>query len=59
MMMKFSLKHGLGLLVGLFLSAAALARRPVPIEDRDAFEKKHLACIMFEDSIIVSCSAGE
>jgi hypothetical protein len=46
MMMKFSLKHGLGLLAGLFLSAAALASESVPIEDRDAFEKEYLACIM-------------
>jgi hypothetical protein len=44
--MKFSLKHGMGLLAGLFLSAAALASEPVPIEDRDAFEKEYLACFM-------------
>jgi hypothetical protein len=29
-MMKFSLKHGFGLLAGLFLSSAALASEPVP-----------------------------
>jgi hypothetical protein len=45
-MMKFSVKHGLGLLAGIFLSATAMASEPVPIEDRDAFEKQYLECFM-------------
>jgi hypothetical protein len=46
MMMRFSVKHGLSLLAGIFLSATAMASEPVPIEDRDAFEKQYIACIM-------------
>jgi hypothetical protein len=56
-MMKFSLKHGLDLLAGLFLSTAALASESMPIEDRDAFEKMYFKCIMSsskEDDCLVN-----
>jgi hypothetical protein len=59
-MMKFSLKHGLGLLAGLLLSVVALASESVPIEDRDAFEKEYLACFMsgLKDDCFVSVFSG-
>jgi hypothetical protein len=46
MMMEFSVKHGLSLLVGIFLSAMTMASEPVPIKDKDAFEKQYIECFM-------------
>ncbi|MDR2165466.1 MAG: hypothetical protein LBO79_07590 [Zoogloeaceae bacterium] len=43
--MKTGFRHGLILLAGLIFSVAAMANEPVPIEDRDAFEKEYLACL--------------
>jgi hypothetical protein len=44
-MMKFSIKHGFSLLAGIFLCATVQAES-VPIEDRDAFEKRYIECVM-------------
>jgi hypothetical protein len=58
--MKTGFKHGLILLVGLVFSIAAMAKEPVPIEDRDVFEKQLITCIMSElenDCIISLFSA--
>jgi hypothetical protein len=46
--MKAGFKHGLILLAGLIFSVAAMANEPVPIEDRDAFEKQLITCITSE-----------
>jgi hypothetical protein len=53
---KFSVKHGLGLLIGIFLSSTTMASEPVPIEDRDAFEKQYVDCIISKanDNCLVS-----
>jgi hypothetical protein len=44
-MMKFSMKYGFCLLAGIFLCATVQAES-VPIEDRDAFEKRYIECVM-------------
>jgi hypothetical protein len=57
--MRLSMKHRFGLLAGL-LFCGALAGEPVPIEDRDAFEKEYLACIksgLEEDCFLVLFSS--
>jgi hypothetical protein len=60
MMMRFSVKHGLGLLAGIFLSATAMASEPVPIEDRDAFDKRYVECIRFglKNDCLISTLSG-
>ena len=46
--MQAEFKYGLGVVVGLFFSVVAMASEPVPIEDRDAFEKQYIACLIAE-----------
>jgi hypothetical protein len=46
--MKTGFKHGLILLAGLVSSVAAIANEPIPIEDRNVFEKQLITCIMSE-----------
>ena len=43
--MKAGFKYGLGVVVGLFFSVVAMASEPVPIEDKDAFEKQYIDCL--------------
>jgi hypothetical protein len=42
--MKVSMKYGFSLLAGIFLSASVMASEP--IEDRDAFEKHYIKCVI-------------
>jgi hypothetical protein len=60
MMTKFSAKHGLSLLVGIFLSAMAMASEPMPIKDKDAFEKQYIECFMsgLKDNCFISTFSG-
>jgi hypothetical protein len=55
MVMKSSVKQGFCLLAGLFF-CTVLASEPVPIEDRDAFEKEYLECFMsgLKDNCFIS-----
>jgi hypothetical protein len=47
--MKAGFKHGLVLLAGLVLPVvAAMANEPIPIEDKDVFEKQLITCITSE-----------
>lgn len=57
--MRFSVKQGFCLLAGLFF-CTALAGEPVPIEDRDAFEKQYIECLMsgLKDDCLVSVFSG-
>ncbi|GHT97636.1 hypothetical protein AGMMS49545_24070 [Betaproteobacteria bacterium] len=43
--MQAKFKYVLGVVIGLLFSVAAMASEPVPIEDRDAFEKQLITCI--------------
>ncbi|MDR3055027.1 MAG: hypothetical protein LBU53_06440 [Zoogloeaceae bacterium] len=49
-------RFGLGVVAGLLFSVAALAGESVPIEDKDAFEKQYLDCIVSgaRDNCLVS-----
>jgi hypothetical protein len=46
--MKAGFKHDLALLAGLVLPVSAMANEPIPIEDRDVFEKQFITCITSE-----------
>ncbi|MDR2165468.1 MAG: hypothetical protein LBO79_07600 [Zoogloeaceae bacterium] len=46
--MKAGFKRGLILLAGLIFSVAAMANEPIPIEDKDVFEKQLITCITSE-----------
>ncbi|GHT97677.1 hypothetical protein AGMMS49545_24110 [Betaproteobacteria bacterium] len=43
--MQAKFKYVLGFVVGLLFTIAAMASEPVPIEDKDAFEKQYIDCI--------------
>jgi hypothetical protein len=44
--MKTWIKYTLSIIIGLAFSAIAIAGESVPIEDRNAFEKQYIDCIM-------------
>jgi hypothetical protein len=46
--MKAGFKHDLILLAGLVLPVAAMANEPIPIEDKNVFEKQLITCITSE-----------
>jgi hypothetical protein len=58
--MNTGFKYGLAFLAGLILSGVAMAGEPVPIEDRDAFEKQYIECFMsgLKDNCFISVFSG-
>jgi hypothetical protein len=58
--MNTGFKYGLAFLAGLILSGVAMAGEPVPIEDRDAFEKEYLECFKsgLKDNCFISVFSG-